>query len=623
MRILGRAIIGLLGCMALGLSPPIASASSVTLDASLDPTVSPTDAEVSVLVGQTMTLSASGSVQYGSDYSDPSCAGYPVTDPQGDRSLNGVRCSPKYDPGAAVPSAPIGALIAKVGSGSWFGVGGTGTCAPGSPTCTLTMTAPSAGEVYVGYNDSYWADNSGSYSVTVSIAPPQTQVPTPPAVPTLTATATTPSTIHLQWIDSAGDESGFQVQMIGGNSRPSDEPPGATTGKLDWTGLNAGQQSCFQVRALNKTPNGPPSAWSKPACANTFCGSSIQARDPWAGYVACGNFTSVAATWTVPRASGKGDRQSAFWVGLGGVKADLEQIGTSVNVDKDKPAYYAWSEFVPDRPKALCTGKLLSDVLPSPCTAKTKYAVAPGDVIHASVRLTDSDKYTFSMTDVGPRESTKAKWSYSAPQPPPAGNPGNHETAEVIAEDVGGGPLTNFGNVTFSDVKVDGAPIGHSPITKVTLSWGQLNVSGLVASSQFSVTTTVFIDAKQTTHDALQNVQAVKNAVGNAINTVIKGATITFKAVETVGQWRYDVSRLISGKTRDARMAQTQILISGSSTAKRPGMYRVRLRATPAGNRLFHSSIRRLPVIIIVRHKAPGARWVIENQQKATLKLKH
>ena len=53
--------------------------------------------------------------------------------------------------------AAVGLLIVRIGSGPWFATGsGTDFC------------ADRAGTVTVAYNDSYYPDNTGSYSVSVS-----------------------------------------------------------------------------------------------------------------------------------------------------------------------------------------------------------------------------------------------------------------------------------------------------------------------------------------------------------------------------------------------------------------------------------------------------------------------
>jgi hypothetical protein len=56
-----------------------------------------------------------------------------------------------------VPNAPVGALIARIGDGNPFLVGTRGS-----------MPMPSAGKLYLGVNDEYYDDNSGSFNVTIT-----------------------------------------------------------------------------------------------------------------------------------------------------------------------------------------------------------------------------------------------------------------------------------------------------------------------------------------------------------------------------------------------------------------------------------------------------------------------
>jgi len=124
------------------------------------------DTGLSYSPGGTLQLSATGSASYGYE-GQPFCAGTPVTTPDGGRSLNGVPCPPKMDTSATLPTAPVGSLIASIGI-------------PGEPCSTGWFYAGSrlpadrfgaAGEIYLLYNDSYYPDNSGSYSAHVSVTP--------------------------------------------------------------------------------------------------------------------------------------------------------------------------------------------------------------------------------------------------------------------------------------------------------------------------------------------------------------------------------------------------------------------------------------------------------------------
>jgi hypothetical protein len=58
-----------------------------------------------------------------------------------------------------VPNAPAGALIGRIGSGSPFLIG-----ANSGP-----ITMPATGRLMLGVNDDHVADNSGNYTVTVSL----------------------------------------------------------------------------------------------------------------------------------------------------------------------------------------------------------------------------------------------------------------------------------------------------------------------------------------------------------------------------------------------------------------------------------------------------------------------
>jgi eukaryotic-like serine/threonine-protein kinase len=107
-------------------------------------------------VGSTYRISGTGSARYGSDYGGP-CFGNPVTHPDGSRHLGNQNCGPKQDPSATLPTAPIGALIWRIGNGPW-------QRAPAS------FTAATAGPLYVAYNDDpgQYGNNSGSYTATIT-----------------------------------------------------------------------------------------------------------------------------------------------------------------------------------------------------------------------------------------------------------------------------------------------------------------------------------------------------------------------------------------------------------------------------------------------------------------------
>jgi len=56
-------------------------------------------------------------------------------------------------------NSPVGALIARVGNGAPFAIG---------PNTPQPVTMPANGQLSLGVNDDQFADNSGTYSVTIT-----------------------------------------------------------------------------------------------------------------------------------------------------------------------------------------------------------------------------------------------------------------------------------------------------------------------------------------------------------------------------------------------------------------------------------------------------------------------
>ncbi|MCX6020320.1 MAG: hypothetical protein NTZ05_01040, partial [Chloroflexi bacterium] len=74
--------------------------------------------------------------------------------------LGNSTCPPKLDGNAPLPSAPIGALLGRIGGGSWFMIGSN-----------RTFIADRAGRLSLLYNDTYRGDNDGRYEVMVTLNP--------------------------------------------------------------------------------------------------------------------------------------------------------------------------------------------------------------------------------------------------------------------------------------------------------------------------------------------------------------------------------------------------------------------------------------------------------------------
>lgn len=104
-----------------------------------------TDTGVTVTAGQQLTFQASGQILFGRQASLSS-------GPAGSTTFQG-----RHRP-YPVPSAPVGALIGRVGNGQAFIIGAN----------TQPITMPASGRLMLGVNDDQFADNSGTFQVTVT-----------------------------------------------------------------------------------------------------------------------------------------------------------------------------------------------------------------------------------------------------------------------------------------------------------------------------------------------------------------------------------------------------------------------------------------------------------------------
>ncbi len=187
---------------------------------------------------------------------------------------------------------------------------------------------------------------------------------------------------------------------------------------------------------------------------------ALETSTNWAGYVASGGrFTSVSASWTVPPVKGgtQPTEVVALWVGLDGRgTSTLEQIGTLSGMLGGSPAYEVWYEVVPQPP------------------VYERMAVKPGDSITASVTTNGDGAFTLFI-----RNNTTGV-AFSTLQP---SRGAELVTAEAVAEAPatisGPAPLPDFGTVGFSNVRVNGRPIG-------TFTWDRLSMSS--GSTQQAVT---------------------------------------------------------------------------------------------------------------------------------------
>lgn len=98
---------------------------------------------ITVRKGEVLTFTSSGDVQLSADANDKA-------------SVDGSR-SGRYAARAALPRTLAGALIGRIGNGTPFGIGSQ-----------TTITAPAAGQLFLGVNDDSYGDNTGSFQVSVS-----------------------------------------------------------------------------------------------------------------------------------------------------------------------------------------------------------------------------------------------------------------------------------------------------------------------------------------------------------------------------------------------------------------------------------------------------------------------
>lgn len=122
------------------------AASAVTIPAN-----SATPVDVGTVNSQfSITVTAQGQAMWAQD-----CGAACTTGPDGTTQLGGALTGVT---GALAPDLPIGTLIGRLGTdGPWFKIGAGGTI-------PAQMTSA---DLYLAYNDSYFADNSGGYTATV------------------------------------------------------------------------------------------------------------------------------------------------------------------------------------------------------------------------------------------------------------------------------------------------------------------------------------------------------------------------------------------------------------------------------------------------------------------------
>lgn len=192
----------------------------------------------------------------------------------------------------------------------------------------------------------------------------------------------------------------------------------------------------------------------------------------WSGYADTGaKFNSVSASWTQPTVTCNANHTfSSFWVGLDGDGSNtVEQTGTEADCQNGNATNFGWFEMFPAAPVAY------------------NQPVAAGDSMSASVTTDGNGNFTLTLTD-----NTQG-WNQVTHQ---TSNSAQLASAEVIAEapssTTGVLPLSNFGNVNFTNAMANGAAIGTGAANQLTMmSQGgtpKATASALTAAQNFSVT---------------------------------------------------------------------------------------------------------------------------------------
>ena len=376
-------------------------------------------------------------------------------------------------------------------------------------TATITFLATGPQQIY------YWSGSASIPTGTPTFYSPST-IPTgaPAGKYTLTVTVSynsasssgksqfTVATVVVQKVWTAdgnnnartsflpGDVIHYMVQVKNFNS---------TTVTATFNFLATGPQKIFSWSGSGSVPPGTPSYYS-PSTVPTnspigkytltvtvtynsasssgksqFTVGSILKQPQYAGYGAysgsstSGIYSDIQADWQEPAAicppSLAIHRATAFWVGLGGLNAPLEQIATLFSCTATgQVSYHAAYQMVPQGGggSAHILGKEACRDGDTTCSTKVDATVKANDQIHAEVKYTGSNGlFKLYIHDI------TQKWYFSiTTSANGSGTSAARSSAECVAEDPAWlfglqPPLADFGTVFFTNCLADGKPIGN------------------------------------------------------------------------------------------------------------------------------------------------------------------
>jgi hypothetical protein len=193
-------------------------------------------------------------------------------------------------------------------------------------------------------------------------------------------------------------------------------------------------------------------------------GRSISYSTNWSGYaVIGGTFSTVSGSWIQPAIECNGKysyTDMSPWVGIDGYNTDtVEQTGSSGDCNGASPDYYAWYEMYPRNVVVL------------------SQTVEPGDQFTASVTHTGGTDYKLVLTDVTQGWTATETKSISA----------KDASAEAVLE-MAASHLTKFSTDPFSDVDVDGQPIGSYTGSPYTIEQMEIKVNKTLCDTTSALT---------------------------------------------------------------------------------------------------------------------------------------
>lgn len=283
-----------------------------------------------------------------------------------------------------------------------------------------------------------------------------------------------PSSVAL----ASGSNAVFNA-AASGSPAPSVQWESSTNAGANWSVIGGAASTTYSV----------PAAWSvngyeyRAVFSNTAGVATTQSAtltfletsSNWSGYVDYGStFSAVSGQWTVPTVTcgTSSDAQSAQWVGIDGEgSSTVEQAGTSTGCSNGTPTYGAWYEMYGD---AAVNGGYAVDL------ATSRYPVAPGDVVRASVSLSGS---TWSLVVTDETAGWSSSTSIADPSPAPEQTSAEWivESPDVCTSSCSQSSLASTTSVTFANASATAngvtGSISSTPNFGIELGSGPSNVS--------------------------------------------------------------------------------------------------------------------------------------------------